>query len=94
MIELNNNNLANKEDHNYEIDRWVSLFKATTWEDIRMLINDNPTLQSAAETLYQINMDEQLRETCERFIRAEARENALLRTIAEKMQKSPNSQHA
>ena len=83
VIELNNIKLATEEDHNYEIDKWASLFKAKTWEDIHMLVNDNPTLQSAAETLYQLNMDEQFRETCDRFIRAEARENALLRSNAE-----------
>ena len=42
-----------------------------------MLVNENPDLQSVAETLYQLNMNEQLRETCDRFIRAEARENAI-----------------
>ncbi len=83
VIELNNINLATEEDHIYEIDKWASLFKAKTWEDIHMLINDNPTLQSAAETLYQINMDEQLRETCERFIRAENFQNALKRSNEE-----------
>ncbi len=83
MIELNSINLATVEDRNYEIDKWASLFKATTWEDIHMVINDNPTLQSAAETLYQINMDEQLRETCDRFIRAEARENGYKQKITE-----------
>ena len=44
-----------------------------------MLTDQTPSLQSAAETLYQLNMDEQLRETCDRFIRAEARENAIKR---------------
>lgn len=83
VIELSNIKLATEEDHEYEIDKWASLFKATTWEDIHMLINDHPTLQSAAETLYQLNMDEQLRETCDRFIRAEAREKALNRINAE-----------
>lgn len=83
VIELNSINLATEEDHIYEIDKWASLFKAKTWEDIHMLINDNPTLQSAAETLYQINMDEQLRETCERFIRAENFQNALKRSNEE-----------
>jgi len=83
VIELNNIKLATKEDYTYEIDKWASLFKATTWEDIHMIINDNPTLQSAAETLYQLNMDEQFRATCDRFIRAEARQNAILRMNAE-----------
>ena len=84
VIELNNINLATEEDRTYEIDKWASLFKAKTWEDIHMIINDNKVLQSAAETLYQLNMDEQFRDTCERFIRAEARENALHLNIAKK----------
>lgn len=83
VIELNNINLATEEDHNYEIDKWASFFKAKTWEDIHMIMKDNPTLQSAAETLYQLNMDEQFRETCDRFIRAEAEKNALHRIKAE-----------
>ena len=47
-----------------------------------MLSNDNPSLESAAETLYQLNMDEQLRETCERFYKAEARERGFKNNIA------------
>ena len=82
VIELNSIHIATEEDRSHEIDKWASLFKATTWEDIRMLINDNPTLESAAETLYQLNMDEQLRETCERFYKAEARERGFKNNIA------------
>ena len=74
--------MATVEDRDHEIDKWVSLFKATTWEDIRMLSNDNPTLESAAVTLYQLNMDEQLREACERFYKAEARERGFTNNIA------------
>ena len=83
VIELNNITLATEEYRTYEIDKWASLFKAETWEDIRIIINNNPALESAAETLYQLNMDEQFRDTCERFIRAEARENALHRINSE-----------
>ena len=78
VIELNNINLATEEDHNYEIDKWASLFKATTWEDIRMIINDHPTLQPAAETLYRLNMDERFREACERFAQAEIEHNGAI----------------
>ena len=81
VIELNSIHMATEEDRNHEIDKWASLFKATTWEDIRMLIDDNPNLESAAETLYQLNMDEQLRETCERFYKAEARERGFKNNI-------------
>lgn len=83
VIELNSIHLATKEDHDYGIKNWASFFKAKTWEDIRMLVNQNPTLLSAAETLYQLNMNDQLRETCERFIKAEARENGYQNKIAE-----------
>ena len=83
VIELNNIELATEEDHAYGIDKWASFFKAKTWEDLRMIIDNNPALQSAAETLYQLNMDEQFRETCDRFIRAEAEKNALHRIKAE-----------
>lgn len=68
--------MATEEDHAYGIDKWASFFKAKTWEELRMIIDNNPALQSAAETLYQLNMDEQFRETCDRFIRAEAEKNA------------------
>lgn len=82
VIESNNVQLATEEDHHYEIDKWASLFKANTWEDIRMLIQDNPTLQTAAETLYRLNMDERFRETCERFEQAEIEHNGLLQRNA------------
>ncbi len=78
VIELNNIHLATEEDHHYAIDKWASLFKANTWEDIRMLIHDNPTLQTAAETLYRLNMDERFRETCERFEQAEIEHDSIL----------------
>ena len=49
-----------------------------------MLIQENPTLQTAAETLYRLNTDERFRETCERFVRAEDFQNGLKRALAEK----------
>jgi len=78
VIELNNIHLATDEDHYYAIDKWASLFKAKTWEEIRMLVNDNPALQTAAETLYRLNMDERFRETCERFAQAEIEHNGVI----------------
>jgi len=84
VIELNSIHLATDEDRKYEIDKWASFFKAKKWEEIRMLIQENPTLQTAAETLYRLNTDERFRETCERFVRAEDFQNGLKRALAEK----------
>ena len=41
-----------------------------------------PSLQTSVETLYQLNTDEQIRETCDRFIRAENRERGYKNWIA------------
>ena len=84
MIELNSIHLATDEDRKYEIDKWASFFKAKNWEEIRMLVQENPTLQTAAETLYMLNTDERFRETCERFVEAENIQNGLKRQIAER----------
>jgi len=78
VIELNNIHLASKKNHHYEINKWASLFHSNTWEDIRMLIHDNPTLQTAAETLYSLNVDERFRETCEQFEQAEIEHDSIL----------------
>jgi len=49
-----------------------------------MLVQENPTLQTAAETLYRLNTDERFRETCERFVRAENEMNAVVRRLVKK----------
>lgn len=48
-----------------------------------MIIHDSNFYKSALDTLYQLNIDEQFRDTCERFIRAEAEMNALNRINSE-----------
>ena len=64
VIELNHTNLATEEDKIYGIDKWAKLFKATTWEEIKMITKDNPSLNSTAEAIYVSNADEYIREEC------------------------------
>lgn len=56
--------LATEEDKKYQIDYWAALFKAKTWEELRMLVKDNEYLQEAAESLYVLNADEIARQHC------------------------------
>ena len=77
VIELNHIHLATEEDRAYETDKWASFFKISTWEEMRMLSKKSLTFEQAAETLYQINMDVQLRNELERYERAQARENGI-----------------
>ena len=82
VIDLECIDLATEEDKAYQTDVWAAFFKAKTWEEMRMLAERKPGLQSSVETLYQLNCDEQIRETLDRFVRAQRREQGYLDTIS------------
>ena len=90
VIDLNHINLATEEDKAYGIDYWAALFKAKTWEDLRMLVKNNENLQEAAELLYVANSDEIVRQQCIAREEAERRERTLERNnrlLQEKLNK-------
>lgn len=62
MLDLTQIELATEEDKYYEIDRWARLFKATTWEELRMTAQNNPDLLKASNDLYTVNSDEIIRQ--------------------------------
>ncbi|MBR1392117.1 MAG: PD-(D/E)XK nuclease family transposase [Lachnospiraceae bacterium] len=64
VLSLNQIHLATQEDRLWKIDQWAKLFKATTWEDIKMIAENDPSLQSASATLYKLNADEIVRQQC------------------------------
>ena len=90
MVDLTRINMATKEDKIYGVDKWAAFFKADKWEDIIMLADQMPSLQTSVETLYQLNTDEQIRETCDRFIRAENRERGYKNWIASQAEELAN----
>ena len=79
MVSLKHIDLATEEDKAYGIDYWAALFKAKTWEDLRMLANNNEALQEAATNLYIANSDEIVRQQCRAREDAERRERTLER---------------
>jgi predicted transposase/invertase (TIGR01784 family) len=64
VVELNHTNLATTEDKAFKIDTWAKLFKATTWEDIKMITKKNPSMNSTAEEIYIANADSDIAEQC------------------------------
>lgn len=78
VVDLTHINLATNEDKLWEIDKWAALFKAKTWEDIRMITSVNTAIQSAANELFILNTDELARE------RARARQDAIEKEIGYK----------
>ena len=65
VVDLTRIDLATTEDQEYNIDKWARLFKAKTWEDIRMVAAKNRMIDDAATTIYQLTADERIRQQCE-----------------------------
>lgn len=85
VVNLKEIELATTEDKAYKIDYWARLFKAKTWEEIKMFVKENEYLQEAAENLYVANADEIVRQQCraradaERLQRTLERDNKILK---------------
>ena len=65
VINLNRTDLATDEDKAYNIDYWARLFKATTWEEIRMLTEKNEGIREAGETMFRYVYDDYESALCE-----------------------------
>ena len=79
VVNLKRIDLATEEDKAFKIDCWAKLFKAETWEELKMLAGDNEYLQEAAESLFVANADEIVRQKCQAREDAEKRERTLVR---------------
>ena len=66
VVELKNIELATQEDRLYGIDKWAALFKSKSWEELKSMAAINEYMKSAAETIYEVSSDENIREQCRR----------------------------
>jgi type I restriction-modification system DNA methylase subunit len=82
VIDLSKIELATEEDKVYRIDYWARLFKAKTWEELKMLANENEYLNEAADSIYKANTEEIVRQQCLAREDAERRERTLERDKA------------
>ena len=81
VVDLNQINLATQEDKTYKIDNWARLFKAETWEAIKMLAKEDKYLEETAKSLYVANADELLLEQCRAREEAERHERTIKRDM-------------
>ncbi|MEY8521903.1 Rpn family recombination-promoting nuclease/putative transposase [bacterium 1XD8-76] len=65
VLDLTQIHLADREDKNYDLDKWAKLFRALTWEDFKMISEGNKSMQEAGETLFTLNEDDRIRDLCE-----------------------------
>lgn len=64
VVDLTCIDLATEEDRLYHINDWARLFKATTWEEVKKMAQQNEYLQEASRSIFQFNTDEQMRKLC------------------------------
>lgn len=57
VLYLNHVDQATEEDIAYHLDYWAKFFKATTWEELKMLAEKNPMFTEATKTVYNATED-------------------------------------
>ena len=65
VLDLTCIHLATEEDKHCRLDHWASLFKSTTWEELKMLAQKNEFINEASATIYQLSQEENIRLQCE-----------------------------
>ncbi len=65
VLDLTHIELATEEDQAFHINDWASLFKAATWEEIKMLAQKDAYIEEACNTIYQLTQEEKIRLQCE-----------------------------
>ena len=81
VVDLNHIELATDEDKAFQIDYWARLFKAKTWEELKMVAEKNEYLNEAAKSVYVANADEIVRQKCLAREAAERHERTVKRDI-------------
>ena len=60
-VNLTRIDLATEEDNLYGVTDWARLFKAKSWEELKMLTQENPTMDYTISSIYQLAEDEKIR---------------------------------
>jgi predicted transposase/invertase (TIGR01784 family) len=67
VVDLSKINLATEEDIAYGIDKWASLFKANTWEELMALAAQNTIFDNVAEAMFRYSCDRDVLEQCRKI---------------------------
>ena len=59
-VDLTNIELADEEDIRYGLVDWARLFKAESWEELKMLAENNQTIDKAVSSVWQMTEDERI----------------------------------
>ena len=66
VLDLTQIHRATDDDRSNKLDEWARLFSAKTWEDLRMLAQNNPLMAEATNTISKLCKDDAIRDACYR----------------------------
>ena len=64
VLGLSKADLATQDDCFWGINKWAKLFKATTWEELKMIADKNEYLTETSNTLCDLHADRNVKERC------------------------------
>ncbi|MDE7252087.1 MAG: Rpn family recombination-promoting nuclease/putative transposase [Acetatifactor sp.] len=64
VLDLRHTELATEEDKAWGIDHWAELFKATTWEGLKMIAQNSEYMAEASNSIFRMNADDMMRKRC------------------------------
>ena len=56
---MNETELATQEDIDNDLVYWAKIFKATNWEDLKLLCSNNEAFKEVAQVMYKTNVQSQ-----------------------------------
>ena len=90
VLDLSQIKLATEQDREHGLHQWAALFKATTWEGLKMLARKDETMQKAACAVARLTKEKKILQQCEAredyYRRTVGRERLLKKTTAERDQ--------
>ncbi len=63
-IDLTRENLADGVDREFGLDQWAKLFKAETWEELKMLAEQDEVMGKAISASWQLTEEEMIKAQC------------------------------
>ncbi|MCR5118867.1 MAG: Rpn family recombination-promoting nuclease/putative transposase [Lachnospiraceae bacterium] len=87
VVDLSYIELATEEDKASKLDQWAKMFKAQTWEELRMLAEANPAIDQAVTKIHFLTEEDRIREQMEareEYYKIERTQKELMRREKEK----------
>ena len=89
VVDLTHIELATEEDKTWKIDYWARLFTATTWEDVKMIAENDIHMKAAAEEMYVLSADELIQQRCrarDDYMKNENTRNRVMKELTEQLE--------